>query len=545
VLVLPLLAYWIKDRTLAALVGLCLLYLVVFGQWDSAMVTLSSIIVVVPLGVLGGLLLGILGYRYPWFEKLLRPLLDLMQTVPVFAYLVPVLFLFGFGPVAAMTATMIYAMPPMVRCTMLALRLVPTEVIEFGRMAGCTRRQMTWKVLIPAARPTLMIGLNQVIMLTLNMVIIASMIGAGGLGRDVLYALRRLAVGEGVEAGLAITLLAIALDRLSQAYTAKRPEHRHVPPGLLQKHAHLLAVLSIIVLATLAGFVVPFAAHYPEDFAVTTGPYWDALVTWINVNFFDTIDAVKSWLLINLLIPFKRFLVSLPWPGVIGLVALAGLQLGGWRLALPVAGLAAFIAVTGNWEKAMITVYLIGTSVAISSSIGLPIGVWAARNERVHRVVQVVIDTLQTLPAFVYLIPVVMLFRVGDFSAIIAVVLYSIVPAIRYTDHGIRQVPPQIIEAAVASGCTRRQTLWRVQIPLALPEIMLGVNQTIMLGLSMLVITALVGTRDLGQEVYIALTKADTGRGLVAGVCVACIAMMSDRLISAWSAEKKRELGIE
>jgi glycine betaine/proline transport system permease protein len=138
-----------------------------------------------------------------------------------------------------------------------------------------------------------------------------------------------------------------------------------------------------------------------------------------------------------------------------------------------------------------------------------------------------------------------MLFRVGDFSAIIAVVLYSIVPAIRYTDHGIRQVPPQIIEAAVASGCTRRQTLWRVQIPLALPEIMLGVNQTIMLGLSMLVITALVGTRDLGQEVYIALTKADTGRGLVAGVCVACIAMMSDRLISAWSAEKKRELGIE
>ncbi len=545
VLVLSLLAYWAKDRALAALVSLCLLYLVVFGQWDSAMITLSSIVVAVPLGVLGGLLLGILGYRHPWFEKVLRPLLDLMQTVPVFAYLVPVLFLFGFGPVAAMTATMIYAMPPMVRCTMLALRLVPTEVIDFGRMAGCTRRQMTWKVLIPAARPTLMIGLNQVIMLTLNMVIIASMIGAGGLGRDVLYALRRLAVGEGVEAGLAITLRAIALDRLSQAYAAKRPEHRHSPPGLLQKHAHLLAVLSIILLATLAGFVVPFVAHYPTDLAVTTGPYWDALVTWININFFDTIDAIKSWLLIEVLIPFKRFLLSLPWPGVIGLVALAGLQLGGWRLALLVAGLAAFIAVTGNWEKAMITVYLIGISVAISSSIGLPVGVWAARNDRVNRVVQVVIDTLQTLPAFVYLIPVVMLFRVGDFSAMIAVVLYSLVPAIRYTIHGIRQVPPQIIEAAVASGCTRRQILWRVQIPLALPEIMLGVNQTVMLGLSMLVITALVGTRDLGQEVYIALTKADTGRGLVAGVCVACIAMMSDRLVSAWSEKKKQELGIE
>jgi len=200
--------------------------------------------------------------------------------------------------------------------------------------------------------------------------------------------------------------------------------------------------------------------------------------------------------------------------------------------------------VTGNWEKAMISTYLIGISVVIASAIGIPIGILAAGNERAHRVVQVVIDTLQTLPSFVYLIPVVMLFRVGDFSAMIAVVAYSLVPAIRYTDHGIRQVPPGIIEAATAAGCTRRQILWKVQLPLALPEIMLGVNQTIMMALSMLVITALVGTRDLGQEVYIALTKADTGRRLVAGLSVAAIAMISDRLISAWSTRKKQELGI-
>ncbi len=179
------------------------------------------------------------------------------------------------------------------------------------------------------------------------------------------------------------------------------------------------------------------------------------------------------------------------------------------------------------------------------ASASMPIGIWAASNERVHRVVQAVIDTLQTLPAFVYLIPVVMLFRVGDFSAMIAVVMYSLVPVIRYTDHGIRQVPPSIIEAATAAGCNRWQRLWKVELRLALPEIMLGVNQTIMFGLSMLVITALVGTRDLGQEVYIALTKADTGRGLVAGACVAFIAMISDRLISAWSRRKKRELGLE
>ena len=140
--------------------------------------------------------------------------------------------------------------------------------------------------------------------------------------------------------------------------------------------------------------------------------------------------------------------------------------------------------------------------------------------------------------------PVVMLFRVGDFAAMLAVIAYAVTPAIRYTDHGIRNVPPDLIEAAVATGCTKRQILWKVQMPLALPEIMLGINQTIMMALSMLVITALVGTRDLGQEVYIALTKADIGRGLVAGISIALIAIIVDRLIGAWSNKRKQELGL-
>ncbi|HEX9767699.1 MAG TPA: ABC transporter permease subunit [Kiloniellales bacterium] len=531
---------------LALLTGVCFLYLVVFGQWDSAMITLSSIVVAVPLGIVGGLLIGVWGARSTRTEAVITPVLDLMQTVPVFAYLVPVLFLFGFGPVAAMTATIIYAMPPMVRCTMLALRLVATEIVEFGHMAGCSRRQLLWKVMIPAARPTLMVGVNQVIMLSLNMVIIASMIGAGGLGHDVLTSLKRLAIGQGLEAGIAITLLAIALDRLSQAYAAKPPpQHRELPESFVRRHPHLCFAVVLILATTGLSTVIPAFESLPRGLTLTTGPYWDTLVKWINVNFFDQLEAVKTFLLLNVLIPFKRFLLALPWAGVTGILALAGYQLGGWRLGLLVAALAAFIAVTGNWEKAMISTYLIGISVAIASLIGMPIGIWAARKERVNRIVQVVIDTLQTLPAFVYLIPVVMLFRVGDFSAMIAVVAYSLVPAIRYTAHGIRQVPPTIIEAATAAGCTRWQILTKVQLRLALPEILLGVNQTIMMGLSMLVITALVGTRDLGQEVYIALTKADTGRGLVAGVCVALIAMISDRLISAWSARKKRELGLD
>jgi glycine betaine/proline transport system permease protein len=544
--VVTFLAWKVKDGKLAILVGLCFAYLAVFGQWDSAMVTLASIVIAVPLGACLGLLLGIAAYRRPWLQRAITPVLDLMQTVPVFAYLVPILFLFGFGPVAAMIATMIYAMPPMVRITMLALGQVPDEIREYGTMAGCSRRQHVWKVMVPAAKPGLMVGLNQVIMLSLNMVIIASMIGAGGLGFDVLHALRRLAIGEGLEAGIAITLLAIALDRLSQAFAIKPPPHHDEtrPAGFVRRHPYLLIGLILVFGSMALGAVLPFVESYPKALTLTTGTFFDHLVEWINVNLFDSIEIVKTWLVVNVMVPVKRFLLAVPWPVFVIVIAMAGWQLGGWRLALTVACFAAFILVTGNWEKAMISVYLCGLSVVIACLIGFPLGVWASGNPRVNRAVQVVIDTLQTLPSFVYLIPVVMLFQVGDFSAMIAIVAYAVAPATRYTIHGLSQVPDHLIEAARAQGCSRGQILRKVKLPLALPEIMLGVNQTIMMALSMLVITALVGTRDLGQEVYIALTKADTGRGIVAGVCVAFIAMIADRLISAWSTRRKKELGL-
>ncbi|MGX0876526.1 glycine betaine/proline transport system permease protein [Roseovarius sp. MBR-154] len=535
--------HYARDWGLAALVGACFLYLAVFGQWDSAMITLASVLVAVPIGAAGGLALGILAYRSAWVERLLRPVLDLMQTVPVFAYLVPILILFGFGPVAALVATVIYAMPPMIRVTIMALKGVPEELLEAGRMMGATRRQMTWKVLVPSATPMLMVGVNQVIMLTLNMVIIASMIGAGGLGFDVLASLRKLDIGGGIEAGLAIVVMAIALDRASQAFAERRMTHRR-HGSVLERHPRSAIVLGVLVATFLLGQVIPAVQSYPDAWKISTGPFWSDAMEWINVNFFDTLEAIKTALLKAVLLPVKKFFAGIPWLWGILAAGVIAWRAAGWKMGVVAALMMGFIAASGLWGEAMVTLYLCGVSVVIAVLIGTPLGIWAAQRPGAGRIILGLMDTLQTLPSFVYLIPVVMLFRVGDFSAMIAVVLYALAPAVRYAAHGIREVPPQLLEAGRMAGCTPRQLLWRVKLPLAVPQLLLGLNQTIMLALSMLVITALVGTRDLGQEVYIALTKANAGQGIVAGLSVAFIAIIADRIVHALSDNQKRRLGL-
>ncbi|MET0314152.1 MAG: ABC transporter permease subunit [Hansschlegelia sp.] len=533
------------GRRLAILMGLGLLYLAVFGQWSSAMVTLASVLVSSVIGSLGGLLIGLACVRWRTLERIVSPLLDMAQSTPVFAYLLPMLILFGFNAVSAMVATIVYALPPMVRVSILAIRGVPEEVVALGRMTGCTRRQLTWKMLVPSALPALMVGVNQVIMLSLNVVIIASMIGAGGLGWDVLSALRRLDIGGGLEAGLAITVLAILLDRFAQglATVSGQPPERDEGRRATRRRVLVTAFGAAAALWIATAFW-PALATYPVALQLSTAPYWNALVSWLNVTFFADLEAFKTVVLLGVLIPVKRFMLALPWPWVIALIALAGWRLGGLRLALSVSAMALFIAAVGLWQTAMVTVYLCGVAVVIATLIGTPIGVLAAGRPRLWRAVETVIDTLQTLPAFVYLIPIVMLFRVGDFTALIAIVLYAIAPAIRYVAHGVSRVPPTLIEAGRMNGCTRAQIMTRIRLPLALPEALLGVNQTIMLALSMLVITALVGTRDLGQETYAALAKADVGRGLVAGLSVAFIGMIADRLISAGAERARRRLGL-
>lgn len=536
------LGHYARDLALGLLAGALMVYLAVFGQWDSAMVTLASIVIAVPLGVAGGMALGIAAWRWKAVERALSPILDLMQTIPTFAFLVPILVLFGFGPVAALLATIIYAMPPMVRVTVVALRAVPSEILDFANMAGCTSTQRMRKVMLPVALPDLMVGVNQVIMLSLNMVIIASMIGAGGLGADVLESLRRLNIGGGIEAGLAITALAVVLDRLGQAMSERVARAEVRQGNWWKRHPRTTLALIVTLVTGALGYLVPALQDWPKAWEITTKPFWSDLIEYINITYFDQLEAVRVWFLENLLLPVKRFFLALPWPLTLAILTLAGWRLGGVRLALLTLVLGGFVASTGLWEQAMITVYLCGVSVLIAMAMGVPLGIWAASSDRAGKVIGAVVDTLQTLPSFVYLIPVVMLFRVGDFSAMIAVVLFALVPAVKYTAHGLRSVPADLIEAGVVCGCTRAQILRKISLPMAVPMILLGLNQTILLALSMLVITALVGTRDLGQEVYAALATADVGRGLVAGLAVAAIAIIADRLIGAAAAEARARL---
>ena len=540
-----ILAYWASGRALAILVAVFFAYFAVFDLWDNAMLTLASVFVAVLLGIAIGVVLGALGYRSRLVNAILTPIYDIMQTTPIWSYLVPVLVFFGFGPLAGLLATVVFAMPPMARVTTLALQRVPANTSDFGDMAGCTRRQKMWLVMLPSARRSLLIGINQVIMLSLAAVIVASIIGAGGLGADVYRALTALRIGDAVEAGFAITLLAIALDRISQGIAMRRPVHEvESARSLLRRHPLITLALALVVASAALGPFVPVVKSFPDTLTISTGDVWNDVVKWLNVNHHETIGGFRDFFIIHLLKPVKLFFIRLPWPAVILVFVTLGYALGGWRLALLAGLLFTGIALSGYWKQAMISLYLATLGVIVSMLIGGPIGVAAALNRRVDRVVTVIIDTLQTLPTFVYLLPVVMLFATGEFPAFVAIVMYAVLPAIRYTKHGIANIPRPIIEATDLSGATRMQKLFQVQIPLALPDILLGVNQVLMMAFGMLVITALVGTRGLEQEALTSLAKVRPGTGVITGLGIACLVIVSDRMITATSVLARRRLGL-
>ena len=590
----------VSGWRLAAFTFFAILYMVVIGYWGESMNSLALVAISVPTAVAIGFGLGTLSFYSKRAERIIAPTLDLMQTVPAFAYLLPILLLFGFGPVVGLIASVLYAFPPTVRNTHLGLSRVPPEIVEAGLMAGATPIQLFWRVRVPSASRQILLGVNQTTMAAFSMVIIAAIIGGtADIGWEVLSTMRKAQFGESLLAGIVIALMAMVMDRITAAAAAKEKQDPGGRKPLLARHRNLLIAAGLgLVVGVLSQFF-SILEEYPRAWEFYPAQYLNDAVLWLVVEHAKTITLLKNWAFFFVMLPVKiglehtitpftwgfeftetlkigyavlaaalivltvvrrglawgtlvAFLAimlffgitHMPWPAVLAMATLLGWKLGGPRLALGTMAGLGFLIVAGVWAQTLLSIYLCGLAVLLAFGIGALVGILASEFDSLSAVLRPINDTLQTMPLFVILIPFVMIFKIGEFTALLAIMAYAIVPAIRYTEHGLRNVPAEVIEAATCFGCTRLQLLWRVKLPLAMPVMMLGLNQTIMFGVAMLVIAALVGTNGLGQRVYIGLGDGDFGVGMVAGIGMAFIAMIADRMTRAWSHARQKELGL-
>ncbi len=524
-----------------------------FDQWQPSMQTLSLVMVAAPISFILGLVLGIWSYKSKKVEATLNPLLNVAQTMPHYSYLVPIYVLFGVGDHAGAIATIIFATPPMVRLTLLGLRRVSPEVLDAGKMSGCSNFQLMFKVLIPTARRDILIGVNQVIMQCLAMAVIASFIGAKGLGWNLLLALNQLRIGLALEAGICITLIAVVLDKMSLAWANKQTDY-FADLTFIQRNKYSLIFVGVIFAGYLFSYIGTFffkeGFNYlyivPHGHGITTENFWMAGVDWILDNWFFTLKVFNVFLITQVLMPMKAAYLSMPVVATFVLVMGTGYIIGGIRSALIVGGFILFIALTEWWDRALITAYMATCGVIAAATIGITVGSLCAQNSLASKIIIAVCDTFQTFPSFIYLIPVIMLFGVTDTSVLIAVVIYATIPATRYTVEGLRSVPSALHDAGSMSGVNRFQRWLKIELPLAFPHMMLGVNQTVVFALFMVIIGAFIGTEDLGQYILKALSdKQGIGNGLTLGLCVAFIGLTVDHLIRTWANKRKKLLGLE
>jgi len=546
------LGYALSGRWLAILVGCATTYIAVFGQWVPAMETLSFVLVAAPASVLLGVILAVVAFKSRAFEAALMPLLNVAQTMPHFSYLVPVTVFFGVGDHAGAIATVIFATPPMIRLTLLGLKGVSPEVLEAGMMNGCNKVQLMLKVLIPTARHDILVGVNQVIMQCLAMAVIASFIGAKGLGFNLLLALNQLRIGQALELGICIVLIAVVLDKLSLGWANKQIDY-FADLSFVERHKYSLLMAAIlvvgVVLASIGSLIFKDGINYfyliPHNQGLTTENFWQSGVDWMVDNWYSSLQAFNTGLIVNVLVPMKNAYLGMPVSATFVLVMGVGYIVGGLRSALVVGGLLLFIALTEWWDRALITAYMATFGVLVSVAIGTISGSLCAQNPIATKAMLLICDTFQTFPSFIYLIPVIMLFGVTDTSVLIAVIIYATIPATRYTLEGLSNVPQSLQDAGTMSGVSRFQRWIQIELPLAFPHIMLGINQTVVFALFMVIIGAMIGTDDLGQLILKSLSdEHGIGNGLMLGLCVAFIGLAVDQILRTWASERKKALGV-
>ncbi len=546
------LGYALSGRWLAILVGIATSYIAIFGQWEPAMETLSFVLIAAPASVVLGVFMAVLAFKSRAVENALMPLLNVAQTMPHFSYLVPVTVFFGVGDHAGAIATVIFATPPMIRLTLLGLKGVSPEVLEAGMMNGCNKVQLMFKVLIPTARHDILVGVNQVIMQCLAMAVIASFIGAKGLGFNLLLALNQLRIGQALELGICIVLIAVVLDKLSLGWANKQINY-FADLSFVERNKYSLIMLAILVIGIVLAFIgnlvfkdgINYLYLIPHNQGLTTENFWQSGVDWMVDNWYSGLQTFNKGLIVNVLVPMKSAYLGMPVSATFVLVMGVAYIVGGIRSSLVVGGLLLFIASTEWWDRALITAYMATFGVIVSVIIGLIAGSLCAQSKFTTKAILLLCDTFQTFPSFIYLIPVIMLFGVTDTSVLIAVIIYATIPAIRYTVEGLSNVPQSLQDAGSMSGVNRMQRWTQIELPLAFPHIMLGINQTVVFALFMVIIGAMIGTDDLGQLILKSLSdKHGIGNGLMLGLCVAFIGLAVDQILRTWASERKRALGV-
>ncbi|MFF1636872.1 ABC transporter permease [Streptomyces sp. NPDC058246] len=499
------------------------------GMWIPTMQTLALMVVAVLASVVLGALLGLAAGLSDRTFRALRPVLDTMQVLPAFAYLLPVVLVFGIGVPAAVLATVVYAAPPMARLTALGLRGADTGVMEAVASLGATARQRLLTARLPLARKELLLGLNQTIMMALSMAVIASVIGAGGLGDRVYQALASVDVGAALAAGIPIVLLAVVLDRVTGAAGERLGDDS---PGNPMAWAYALAAAVVVAVAgRLAGRL-----DWPDTWTVHIAEPVNQAVDWMTNHLYSGVPYIggtadwaghfTTWILD----PLRDGLQWLPWWSVLLIVAALAWLIGTWRTALTAVLAMAAIGVLGVWKPSLDTLSQVLAAVAVTLVLGFAIGIAAARSARVERLLRPVLDVFQTMPQFVYLIPVVALFGVGRAPAVAAAVVYALPAVVRITTQGLRAVDPAALEAARSLGATSGQQLRQVQLPLARPALLLAVNQGVVLVLAVVIIGGLVGGGALGYDVVFGLAQGDLATGLVGGAAIVCLGLMLDRV---------------
>src|SRR3954468_22340766 len=516
------------------------------GLWEETVETFALVLSAVGLSLLVGIPLGVIAGRSARFYRAITPVLDAMQIVPAFAYLMPVVILFSVGPGAAVVTTMIYAVPPAIRITALGIRGVAGNTVEAATATGATRWQLLGKVQLPLARRMLLLSVNQTILFALSMVVIAGLIGGEGLGDAVTNGLYTDPV-RAIFAGAAIVIMAIALDRATEAMANRTdPAHRHLTA---EKASRLRMYTAVCALAVVAAAIGGHLLNANTVWSRWTAQDW--LRTYVQ-NALDYIQNPGTFLFRDLtnptgnfivqhgIQPLRSFFIETPWPAtLIGLVLIAYL-LSGLRPALTAAAMLFVVGLVGEWPNAMDTFSQVLVATVLTVIVGLVIGVLAAENRAVARIVRPMNDVLQTLPQLVYIIPFIYLMPVSGVPGIVAAVLYASPVMIRLVQRGVEGVSAQTVEAAQAYGATRLQVLVKVKIPLARDAIMLGVNQAIIMVLAVVVIGGLVGSGALGYEVAQGLQRNAFGQGVVASLAILALGIALDRVTQGRGAARAR-----